>query len=81
MDDYIDVLLCQLAEARQDFLPSEYFRIQARAYRAYDALQATFSEKQQELFLNYEAVHNEAADLSEEAYARQVFLLAKAIFR
>lgn len=81
MSDYIDVLLCHLAESHQEALSGEYFRAQARASQALDTLWATLSQEQRKLFRSYELVYNEASALSEEACARQAFLLVREIFR
>ena len=63
MQDYIDVLLCHLADARQNALPGEYFPLQAREYQTLDALTASFTADQRKLFLAYEEARN-AADLA-----------------
>ena len=48
---------------------------------AFTALSRTFTEEQKKLFLVYEDARNACAGASEDAYARQAFLLAKEIFR
>ena len=83
MQDYIDVLLCHLADARQNALPGEYFPLQAREYQTLDALTASFTadQRQRKLFLAYEEARNAAASVSEDAFARQAFLLAREVYR
>ena len=73
MQDYIDVLLCHLADARQNALPGEYFPLQAREYQTLDALTASFTADQRKLFLAYEEARNAAASVSEDAVAREVY--------
>lgn len=81
MDDYIDVLLESLADQRLSFLGHEYFtRLKQEAQTA-DALCDTLSPEQRKLFLAYEAARNACASASEDAYARQAFLLAREIYR
>ena len=81
MDDYIDVLLESLADQRLSFLGHEYFtRLKQEAQTA-DALCDTRSPEQRKLFLAYEAARNACASASEDAYARQAFLLAREIYR
>ena len=81
MDDYIDVLLESLADQRLSFLVHEYFtRLKQEAQTA-DALCDTLSPEQRKLFLAYEAARNACASASEDAYARQAFLLAREIYR
>ena len=81
MQDYIDVLLCHLADTRQNALPGEYFPLQAREYQTLDALTASFTADQRKLFLAYEEARNAAEGASEDAFARQAFLLAREVFR
>ena len=49
--------------------------------QAADALCDTLSPEQRKLFLAYEAARNACASASEDAYARQAFLLAREIYR
>lgn len=77
MDNYIDVLLEALCRDRASAFSREAFR----EHQALDALMATLSDEQRELFLAYEAAHNETASISEDAYARSAFELARKIFR
>ena len=81
MQDYIDVLLCHLADTRQSSLPGEAFPLQAREYQTMDALTASFTADQRKLFLAYEEARNAAASVSEDAFARQAFLLAREVYR
>ena len=81
MQDYIDVLLCHLADTRQNALPGEYFPLQAREYQTLDALTASFTADQRKLFLAYEEARNAAEGASEDAFARQAFLLAREVYR
>ena len=81
MQDYIDVLLCHLADTRQNALPGEYFPLQAREYQTMDALTASFTADQRKLFLAYEEARNAAEGASEDAFARQAFLLAREVYR
>ena len=81
MQDYIDVLLCHLAERRQNALSGEYFSLQAREQQALNALLDSLTAGQRKLFLAYEEARNAAEGASEDAFARQAFLLAREIFR
>ncbi len=77
MEDYISVLLDYLSEYRRPVYGSEILRENA----AREALDATFSPEQRELFLTYEDTRNASAAASEDALARAAFLLAREIFR
>ena len=77
MDNYIDVLLEALCRGQASAFSREAFR----EHQALDALMATLSDEQRDLFLAYEAAHNDAASISADAYARSAFLLAREIFR
>ena len=81
MQDYIDILLSHLSSARQNALPGEYFPLQAREYQTMDALTASFTAGQRKLFLAYEEARNAAEGASEDAFARQAFLLAREVYR
>ena len=81
MQDYIDILLSHLSSARQNALPGEYFPLQAREQQALNALLDSLTAGQRKLFLAYEEARNAAASVSEDAFARQAFLLAREIFR
>ena len=81
MQDYIDVLLCHLADARQNALPGEYFPLQAREQQALIALLDSLTAGQRKLFLAYEEARNAAEGASEDAFARQAFLLAREVYR
>ena len=76
MDDYISVLLAQL---RNEHTASASSALQV--HKALQALEATFSPEQHQLFMAYEDAANHAGFLSENAYARSAFLLAREIFR
>ena len=81
MQDYIDVLLCHLADARQNALPGEYFPLQAREQQTLNALLDSLTAGQRKLFLAYEEARNAAEGASEDAFARQAFLLAREVYR
>ena len=81
MQDYIDVLLCHLSSARQSSLPGEYFPLQVREQQALNALLDSLTAGQRKLFLAYEDARNAAEGASEDAFARQAFLLAREIYR
>ena len=81
MQDYIDVLLCHLADQRQSTLPGTYFPLQAREQQALNALLDSLTAGQRKLFLAYEEARNAAASVSEDAFARQAFLLAREVYR
>ena len=81
MQDYIDVLLCHLADQRQSTLPGTYFPPQAREQQALNALLDSRTAGQRKLFLAYEEARNAAASVSEDAFARQAFLLAREVYR
>ena len=69
MDDYITVLLHDLEDRAQDFLPGDYHGAICREAAAAEALTASLTGEQHALFLAFEAL------------ARQAFLLAREIFR
>ena len=79
--DYIDVLMDYLADHRLAALGSEYFLQEKRETAAAEALEATLSEEQEQLFLAYEEARNASAGIAMDAAARQAFLLAREIFR
>lgn len=81
MEDYIEILLEELNNRRQDLLSGEYFIQSHKTLQAAKALHETLSEPQKELFLAFEAQSNRTAAISEAALARQAFLLAKEIYR
>ena len=81
MQDYIDVLLCHLADARQNALPGESFPLQVQEQQALNALLDSLTAGQRKLFLAYEEARNAAASVSEDAFARQAFLLAREVYR
>jgi len=56
-------------------------RGESKGGAAFEALERTFTDEQRKLFLTYEAAHNAAAGIGEDAYARQTFLLAREIYR
>jgi len=80
MEDYIDILLTHLSEQRPFSTQSEE-AAQTEARRATQALWETFSPRQRKLFLAYESAQNAVNTLSEDAYARAAFLLAREIYR
>ena len=81
MQDYIDVLLCHLSSARQSSLPGESFPLQVREQQALNALLDSLTACQRKLFLAYEEARNAAEGASEDAFARQAFLLAREVYR
>ena len=81
MQDYIDVLLCHLSSARQSSLPGEAFPLQVREQQTLNALLDSLTAGQRKLFLAYEEARNAAEGASEDAFARQAFLLAREVFR
>lgn len=81
MQDYIDVLLCHLADTRQNALPGESFPLQVREQQTLNALLDSLTAGQRKLFLAYEEARNAAEGASEDAFARQAFLLAREVYR
>ena len=81
MQDYIDVLLRHLADARQNALPGEAFPLQVREQQTLNALLDSLTAGQRKLFLAYEEARNAAEGASEDAFARQAFLLAREVYR
>ena len=81
MQDYIDVLLCHLADVRQNALPGESYPLQVREQQTLNALLDSLTAGQRKLFLAYEEARNAAEGASEDAFARQAFLLAREVYR
>ena len=81
MDDYITVLLEALEEALYAHLGDDYFLPLHSSGEALDALSATFTPRQQELFRAYEDARSESQSAYQDAYARRAFLLARAVYR
>ena len=81
MDDYITVLLEALEEELYAHLGDDYFLPLHSSREALDALSATFTPRQQELFRAYESARNDTAGAYQDAYARRAFLLARAVYR
>ena len=81
MQDYIDILLSHLSSTRQTALSGEYFSLQAREQQALNALLDSLTAGQRKLFLAYEEARNAAEGASEDAFARQAFLLAREVYR
>lgn len=81
MEDYIDVLLRDICEERLTSVSPEYYTRFEQSKRALNALMEALTEQQWKLFLAYEETRNAAASISEDAYARRAFLLAREIFR
>ena len=81
MQDYIDVLLCHLADTRQNALPGESFPLQVREQQTLNALLDSLTAGQRKLFLAYEEARNAAEGASEDDFARQAFLLAREVYR
>ncbi len=80
MKDYVDILLDNLSEHRNEYLNANYFVQEKMATKALKALMETCTDPQKKLLLAYEAAHNAADSISELILARQAFLLAKAIY-
>ena len=80
MDDYITVLLHDLEDWAQDFLPGDYHGAICREAAAAEALTASLTGEQRALFLAFEESRNASAAY-QEALARQAFLLAREIYR
>ncbi len=80
MDDYITVLLHDLEDRAQDFLPGDYHGAIRREAAAAEALTASLTGEQRALFLAFEESRNASAAY-QEALARQAFLLAREIYR
>ena len=81
MQDYIDILLSHLSGARQSSLPGEAFPLQVREQQTLNALLDSLTAGQRKLFLAYEEARNAAEGASEDAFARQAFLLAREVYR
>ena len=81
MDDDITVLLHDLEDRAQDFLPGDYHTAIRREAAAAEALTASLTGEQRALFLAFEESRNASAAAYQEALARQAFLLAREIFR
>ena len=81
MEDYIDILLSALEGELYSYLGGDYFLASQREDQAADALRATLSAGQNDLFDAYEAARSDTECAYQDAYARQVFLLAKAVYR
>ena len=81
MEDYINVLLETLEEHDREYLGWEYFAQTEQAMEAMETLDKTFSREQRELFQDYEEKQNAADDMRGRALTRQIFLLAKEIYR
>ena len=81
MDDYITVLLHDLEDRAQDFLPGDYHGAIRREAAAAEALAASLTKPQHVLFLAFEEARNASAAAYQEALARQAFLLAREMYR
>ena len=81
MSDYIDILLSALEEEMYSHLGEDYFLASQREDRAADALRATLSAGQNDLFDAYEDARSDTESAYQDAYARRAFLLARAIYR
>ena len=80
MDDYITVLLEALEDEMYAHLRDDYFLPLRRSGEALDALSATFTPRQRELFRAYEDARSDTESAYQDAYARRAFLLARAIY-
>lgn len=81
MEDYIDALLAYLGDRRNTAMSFAAAAQLAREEDAFEVLSRTFTEEQRKLFHAYDDARTAFAAASEDAYARQVFLLAKEIYR
>ncbi len=81
MEDYIDALLEYLSDRREAAMPFSSAAQLAREEKAFEALSRTFTEEQRRLFHAYDNARTTYAAACEDAYARQVFLLAREIYR
>ena len=81
MEDYINILLETLEERDREYLGWEYYIQSKRAMEAMETLDKTFSREQRELFQDYEEKQNAADDMRGRALTRQIFLLAREIYR
>ena len=79
--DYITVLLHDLEDRAQDFLPGDYHAAIRREAAAAEALTASLTKPQHALFLAFEESRNASAAAYQEALARQAFLLAREMYR
>ena len=59
----------------------DYFLSLHQSAEALDALSDTFTPRQQALFRAYEDARSESQSAYQDAYARQAFLLARAVYR
>lgn len=80
MFDYIDILIQALYNHDEDFLSGDYFLQYNRETQAEDALWETFSEEQKQLYLKAEYERSVTETSYTEAFARQIFLLAREIY-
>ena len=81
MEDYIDALLEYLSDRRNAAMSFASAAQLAREEEAFEALSRTFTEEQRRLFHAYDDARTAFAAASEDAYVRQVFLLAREIYR
>ena len=81
MENYIEILLEALEEHDREYLGWEYFIQSEQAMEAMETLDKTFSPDQKKLFQDYEEKQNAADDTRGKALTRQLFLLAKEIYR
>ena len=81
MSDYIDILLSALEEEMYSHLGKDCFLASQREDQAADALRATLSAGQNDLFDAYEAARSDTECAYQDAYARRAFLLARAVYR
>ena len=79
--DYITVLLHDLEDRAQDFLPGDYHTAIRREAAAAGAQTASPTREQRALLLAVVGNPNARAAANQEALARQAFLLAREIFR
>ena len=81
MEDYMTALLETLEEHDREYLGWEYYMQSERAMEAMEALERTFSHEQKELFRDYEEKQTAADGTRGKALSRQIFLLAREIYR
>ena len=81
MEDYIDVLLQYVVAQRLHTVVCESPAHIAQEENTLSALTSTFTDEQRRLFRAYDTARSIRESDSEDAYARQAFLLARDIFR
>lgn len=80
MEDYIDILIQHVRNQSLHFC-LDYYIQQNREREAQESLLATLDGAQKKLYLAYEEAHNRADNLYEDTLLRQIFLLAREVYR